>query len=138
MPFLPDGSGIPISMPELAKDPGDQTENAFSDSTQCAAAANKARRLILMIWQSFQALSKSFFSPLYGALVRPHLEYGMQVCLTDINHEDRILRLAEGLVIRLHHVPYEERLPRQRVRVDICGPIECGSAHVFLSATTLA
>ncbi len=96
--------------------------------------ANKVRQLMLMIWHSFQALSQSSFSPLYGALVRPHLEYGIQVCLADINHEDRILRLAEGLVIRLHHVPNEERLPR--VRVDICGPFEC--AHVFLLATTQA
>ncbi len=123
-------------MPELAKDLGVQTENALSHSAQCATAANKARRLIFMIWHSFQALSKSSFSPLYGALVRPHLEYGMQVCLTGINHVDQILRLAEGLVIHLHHVPNEERLPRQRVRVDICGPIEC--AHVFLLSTTQA
>ncbi len=40
--------------------------------------------------RSFQGLSKSAFDPIYGALVRPHLENGIPVCSTnlvsDINH----------------------------------------------------
>ncbi len=52
----------------------------------------------------------------YGALVRPHLEYGMPACspnlVADINHLERIQRLATRLVTCMRHVPYEERLQR--------------------------
>ncbi len=74
---------------------------ALSPSAQCTEAANKARRLIFMIRRSFQDLSKSAFIPLYGALVRPHLEYDMSACapnlVADINHLERIQRLATRL-----------------------------------------
>ncbi len=88
----------------------------FSPSAQCTEAANKARRLIFMIRRSFQDLSKSAFIPLYGASVRPHLEYGMPACspilVADINHLERIQRLATRLVTGMRHLPYEERLQR--------------------------
>ncbi len=87
--FFPDGSGAPISVSTLVKDLGVQTDNMFSPSAQCTEAASKARRLIFMIRRSFQDLSKSAFLPLYGALLRPHLEYGMPACspnlVADIN-----------------------------------------------------
>ncbi len=55
-----------------------------------------------MIRRSFQDLSKSAFIPLYGALVRPHLEYDLSACspnlVADINHLERIQRLATRLV----------------------------------------
>ncbi len=86
----------------------------LSPSAQCTEAANEARRLILMIGNYFQNLPKSDFIPLYGALVRPHLEYGMPVCspipVTDINHIERIQRLATKLVTGMRHLSYEERL----------------------------
>ncbi len=84
-----------------------------------------------MIRRSFQDLSKSAFIPLYEALVRPHLEYGMPACLpnlvADINHLERIQRLATRLVTGLRHLPYEERLQRlglyslqrRRLRADL-------------------
>ncbi len=43
-------------------------------SAQCTASANKARRLIYMIRRFFEDLSKSAFSPLYGAST-PHIWY---------------------------------------------------------------
>ncbi len=55
-----------------------------------------------MIRHSFQDLSTSAFIPLYEALVRSHLEYGMPACspnpVVDINHLERIQRLASKLV----------------------------------------
>ncbi len=96
--FFPDKSGTPIPVSTIVKDLGVQTDNMFSPSAQCTAAANKARRLIFMIRRSFQDLSKSAFMPLYGALVRPHLEYGMPACspnlVADINH----LKIFKGLL----------------------------------------
>ncbi len=88
----------------------------FYPSAQCTEDANKARRLTFMIRRSFQDLPKSDFIPLYGAVVRLHLEYGMLACspnlVADINHLERIQRLATKLVTGMRHLPYEERLQR--------------------------
>ncbi len=49
-----------------------------------------------MMKHSFQDLSKSALIPLYGALVRPHLEYDMLACspnlVADVKHLERIQR----------------------------------------------
>ncbi len=88
----------------------------FFLSTQCTKAANKARRLIFMIRRPFQDLLKSAFILLYEALVRPHLEYGLPACspnlVADINHLERIQRLASRLVTGMPHLPYDEILQR--------------------------
>ncbi len=98
----------------IKADLGVQADNMFSHSAQCTEAANKARRLIFMNRHSFLDLSKSVFIPLYGAFVRPHLEYGMSAYspnrVADINHLERIQRLATRLVTGLRRLPYEERL----------------------------
>ncbi len=103
----------------------------FSPSAQCTEVANKARRLIFMIRRSIQDLSKSAFIPLYGVLVRPHLEYGMPACspnlVAGINHLERIQRLATRLVTGMRHLPYEvilrrlglHSLQRRRLRADL-------------------
>ncbi len=78
--FFPNGSGTTIPVSKFVKDLSVQTDNMFSPSDQCTEATNKARRFIFMIRRSFQDLSKSAFIPLYGALVRPHLEHGMSAC----------------------------------------------------------
>ncbi len=48
--------------------------------------------------------------------MRPHLEYGMPACspnlVADINHLERIQRLATRLVTAMRHLPCEERLQR--------------------------
>ncbi len=82
-------------MPNL----GVQADNAFSPSVQYFNAANKAGLLILMIRWSFEI----------GALVCPHLEYGMPASspnlVADINHLERIQRLATKLVTGMRHLP---------------------------------
>ncbi len=107
-----------------------------SPSVQCTDVANKARRLIFMIRRSFQDLSKLAFIPLCGALVRPHLDYGMPACsqnlVTDIYHLERIQRLATRMVTGMRHLPYEERLQRlglhslqrRRFRYDLITTIQ--------------
>ncbi len=129
--FSPDGSGTSIPACKLVKDLTVQTDNMSSPSAQCTEAANKVRRLIFLIKRSFQDLSKSAFIPLYEALVRPHLQYGKQACsfnlVADINHIERIQRLATGWVTGMRHLHYEERLQRlglhslqrQRLRANL-------------------
>ncbi len=62
----------------------------------------------------FCELSKTVFTPLYCALVRPHLEHAMEANAptprADINQHGRVQRLATRLVRGLRHVPYEEML----------------------------
>ncbi len=69
-----------------------------------------------MIRRSFQDFLKSPFIPLHGALVHPHLEYGVSACspnrVADINHLERIQRLATRLVTGIRHFAYKERLQR--------------------------
>ncbi len=94
----------------------DQTDSVVSPSTQCTEAAYKARGLTFRITQSFLGLSIPACIPLYGALLRPHLEYGMPACLSnhesDINNLDRIQRLATWLVNCIRHLLYKEGLQR--------------------------
>ncbi len=87
-------------MSKLVEDLGVQINNTISPSAQWAEAVNEARLLIFMIRCSFQDLSKSAFISLYGAVVRPHLEYGMPVCLTnvvgDVNHRFKITEKVDN------------------------------------------
>ncbi len=114
--FFPDGSDTPIPVSNLVKDLGIQTDSMFPLSAQCTEAANKARRFIFMIRRSFQDLSKSAFIPLNEALVRSHLAYGMPArspnLVADINHLERIERLAIRWLTGMGPLPYEERLQR--------------------------
>ncbi len=125
MSFFSNGSGTPIPVSKLAKDLGIQTDNLFSPSAQCTEAENKARRLIFMIRRSFHDLPKSTFIPLYGTLVRPHLEYGMLTCsqnlVADIKHLDRIERLATSLVIGIRHLSSTATGPSFLAAVTISG-----------------
>ncbi len=108
--LFPDGTPIPVS--KLVKDLRIQTDTVVSPSAQYTAVANKARRFVFMIRRSFQKFSKSACIPLYEVLVRPHLEYGMPACslnlVTDINHLERIQRLATKLVTCIRHLTCEE------------------------------
>ncbi len=67
-----------------------------------------------MTTSSFLDLTQLDFISLCGALVRPHLEYGVPACLlnllVDINHLERIQRLATRLATGIRHLPNEEQL----------------------------
>ncbi len=89
-------------------------DTTFTASAHCTEAANTARRLLFMVRRSFCELSKTAFTPLYCALVQPHLEYAMEVnaptLRVDINHIERVQRLATRLVRGLRYVPTQPLL----------------------------
>ncbi len=95
------------------RDLGVPLDTTFTASAHCIEAANTARRLLFLVRRSFCELSKTVFTQLYCALVRPHLEYAMEANVptlrADINQLERVQHLATRLVKRLRHVPYEER-----------------------------
>ncbi len=81
------------------RDLGVPLDTTFTASAHSIEAANKARRLLLSVRRSFCELSKTAFTPLYCAIVRPHLEYAMETnaptLRADINQLlERVQRLA--------------------------------------------
>ena len=91
----------------------------------------KANRMLGLIRISFACLNKAMFLNLYLVLVRPHLEYCVQVWSPYkkkyINLIERVQRRATKLVPELRDMPYSERLTRlglttleeRRVRGDM-------------------
>ncbi len=73
--------------------------------------------LFFLHWLTLLHLSKSAFIPLYEALVRPHLEYGMPACSPNLFRANSKISYRVGY---WHSSPpYEERLQRRRLRVDL-------------------
>ncbi len=91
-------------------------------SAHCIEAANTARRLLFLVRRSFCDLSKTAFTPLYCALVRPRLEHAMEANAptprADIKQLEKVQRLATRLVRVLRQLNLFA-LERRRLRADL-------------------
>ncbi len=84
--------GVPLDMTLIA-------------SAHCKEAANTARCLLFMVRRSFCELSKTEFTPLYCALLRPHLEYTMEANTPTLRADTNQLERVQRLATRLGAVP---------------------------------
>ncbi|KGL97530.1 hypothetical protein N301_03646, partial [Charadrius vociferus] len=100
-------------------------DGKLSMSQQCAITAQKANPILVCIKRSVASRSREVILPLYSALVRPHLEYCIQLwmCPEECHEDDPmaqhkkhmdllecVQRRATRMIRGLEHLSYEERL----------------------------
>jgi len=92
-------------------------------SHQCVLAAQKANCLLSCIKRRVASRSREVILPLCSALVRPHLQYGVQLWgpqqKKGMDLLERVLKRATKVLRGLGHLSYEERL-----RVGVVQPGE--------------
>ena len=106
--------GIKLECAQVEKDPGVMVDENLSGSRQCAVAVKKANRMLRYIARSIEYKSKEVILTLYNTLVRPHLEYCVQIWgphyKKDIEALEKVQRRATRMVSGIKDKGYKVRL----------------------------
>ena len=96
------------------KDLGVIVHKTLKSSRQCAEAVKKANKVIGMIRRNFKNFNKKIMLNLYKSLVRPHVDYCIQVwnpyLKKDIKLVEGVQRRMTRLIKEVKHLEYEQRL----------------------------
>ena len=123
--------GEPLTVTSEEKDLGVLIDDSLEFGKHIKEIVNKANRMLGLIKIGFDCMNREIFMNLYPALVRPLLEYCVQVWSPYkrkyINLIEGVQRRATKLVPELRNLPYEERLRKlglttledRRVRGDM-------------------
>ena len=123
--------GVELTVTTEEKDLGVLVDDKLDFGKHIREIVKKANQRIGLIRRGFDCLDKEMFMNLYPVMIRPLLEYCVQVWSPhkqgDIDLLERVQRRATKIVPALKNLPYEERLRRlnltkleeRRVRGDM-------------------